>query len=73
MLYDVLFACCACTYRGLVEVWTQLLDKTADLAKQRQTVADLLIDQVSEMMEQQQRVKETAYKKVSQQIAYIAS
>ena len=65
VLCDILFSCCACTYRGLVEVWTQLLEKTADLAKQRQTVADLLTNQVSEMMKQQKRVKEMAYKKVS--------
>ena len=71
MLCDVLFARCVCarTYRGLVEVWMQLLEKTVDLSKQRLTIADLLTNQVSEVMKQQKRVKETAYKKVSQQIA----
>ena len=47
----------------------QLLEKTVDLSKQRLTIADLLTNQVSEVMKQQKRVKETAYKKVSQQIA----
>ena len=54
-----------CVYRGLVEVWKQLLEKTADMAKQRQTVADLLHNQISEMIKQQKRVKEAAYKRVS--------
>lgn len=50
--------------RGLIEIWKQLLEKTADLAKQKQTIADLLHNQISEMMKQQKRVKEAAFKRV---------
>ena len=49
----------------MVEIWKQLLEKTADMAKQKQQVADLLHNQISEMMKQQKRVKEAAFKRVS--------
>lgn len=66
---------CECGYivlcRGLVEVWKNLLEKTADLAKQKQTIADLLHNQISEMMKQQKRIKETAFKRVS--VIHVAS
>jgi hypothetical protein len=51
--------------RGLIEIWKNLLEKTADMAKQKQQVADLLHNQISEMMKQQKRVKEAAFKRVS--------
>ena len=52
-------------HRGLIEIWKHLLDKTADLAKQKQTIADLLHNQISEKMRQQKRVKEANFKRVS--------
>ena len=51
--------------RGLIEIWKSLLEKTADLAKQKQTIADLLHNQIPEMMKQQKRIKEAAFKRVS--------
>ena len=51
--------------RGLIEIWKHLLDKTADLAKHKQNVADMLHNQISEMMKQQKRIKETMFKRVS--------
>ena len=50
--------------RGLIEIWRHLLEKTADMAKQKQTIADLLHTQIPEMMKQQKRVKEAAFKRV---------
>ena len=41
-----------------------MLEKTADMAKQKQTIADLLHTQIPEMMKQQKRVKEAAFKRV---------
>jgi len=56
-------------YRGVMEIWKMLLDKTGEMAKYKLTCSDLLLNKVSDVMKQQRRVKETAFKRVSVSIA----